>query len=243
MLTTPHLPLTVHTRSDAASDRGPRDINADAVATHTDPATGRMAFVVADGIGDHLLAARAARLAAGTAATAAAGHGAAAGLRQAQRELRTQFDQARADCVLIVAVYPPTGKEHADEVCELAWVGDCRAYRWNGRVLHQITVDHTLAEFWRLRGVTAPARMEHVVTDSVRTADEGDIGRARVGAGPGRLLLCSDGVHKKLGLAKVRELLAGGVPAGETASALVRQARLAGSADNATAIVVDRAAV
>ncbi|MEU3273327.1 protein phosphatase 2C domain-containing protein [Saccharomonospora sp. NPDC006951] len=238
MLTTPHLPQAIHTRSDAASDRGPREINADAVATHTDPRTERMAFAVADGVGDHLLAARAARLAASTAATAATRYGAAGALLKAQRELRAQFPESAADAVAVVAVFPPVGGE--DETCELAWVGDCRAYRWNGNVLHQITVDHTLAEFWRAHGVTPSPRMEHMVTDSVRTAKETDIGTARVSASAGRLLLSTDGVHKSLDLPHIKTLLADGVAAGETAKALVSTARALGSGDNATAVVVDR---
>ncbi|RBM16616.1 serine/threonine protein phosphatase [Prauserella sp. PE36] len=237
-MTTPHLPLTVHTRSDAASDRGPRDINADAVATHTDEASGRMAFVVADGVGDHLLAARAARLAASTTAAEAVHHGAVGGLLRAQRELLAQFEQPNADAVLVVAVFPPVGTD--EETVDIAWVGDCRAYRWNGRVLHQITVDHTLAEFWRRSGVEPSPRLEHMVTDSVRTAKAEDIGRARVGAGPGRLVLSSDGVHKLLDLVQLKGILADGVQAGDTASALVTAARTFGSRDNATAIVVDR---
>ncbi|GAA0512095.1 serine/threonine protein phosphatase [Saccharopolyspora subtropica] len=238
MLTTPHLALTAHARSHAASDRGPRDINADAVATHTDATTGRSAFVVADGIGDHLLAARAARLAATTTAREAVRTGALCGLRRAQKELRAHFAQAEANCVLVVAVLPPADRpgQHG----EIAWVGDCRAYWWNGRVLHQATVDHTLAEFWRGHGVVPPAGTEHIVTDSVRTARPTDIGRARIGAGPGRLLLTSDGVHKSVPLPHLKTLLAEGAHTGETAAALVTTARSLGSTDNATAVVVDQ---
>ncbi|PRX49125.1 protein phosphatase [Prauserella shujinwangii] len=238
MLTTPHLPGTMHTRSDAATDRGPRGINADATATHTDPQTGRTAFVVADGVGDHLLAARAARVAARTAATAAVRYGAAAALRRAQEELRAEFPDDKADAVLVVAVLPPGDQE--EPMYDIAWVGDCRVYRWNGRVLHQVTVDHTLAEFWRAHGLTPSPRMEHVVTDSVRTAREADIGHARIGAGAGRLLLCSDGVHKPLDLTRIKTLLAKDAPASATALALVDEARAEGSTDNATALVVDR---
>jgi PPM family protein phosphatase len=195
-----------------------------------------MAFVVADGVGDHLLAARAARLSARTAATAAVRHGAHGGLLCAQRELLRQFDQEQADAVLVVAVLPPV--DSAEEVADIAWVGDCRAYRWNGRVLHQITVDHTLAQFWRTRGVTPPPHTDHIVTDSVRTATSSDIGRAS--AGPGRLLLSTDGVHKLLDLVQIKRILADGVTAGETANALVTHATTLGSTDNATALVVDR---
>ncbi|MEU6642142.1 protein phosphatase 2C domain-containing protein [Saccharomonospora sp. NPDC046836] len=234
----PHQTLTVRTTYDTASDRGPRDLNADAVAAHTDESTGRMAFVVADGVGDQLLAARAARLVAETAAVAAARSGALNGLLQAQQELHRQFPQAEADCVLVVAVLPPAGS--TEEVGDVAWVGDCRAYRWNGRVLHQITVDHTLAEFWRLHGVTPAPRLEHLVTDSARTAKTTDIGRARIGAGPARLLLSTDGVHKSLDLVQLKDILAEPFTATRAATALVTAARTFGSRDNATAMVIDR---
>jgi protein phosphatase len=237
VLTTTHLPLNGHTTFDAADDRGPREINADAVATHTDPVTGRMAFAVADGVGDHLLAARAARLAATTAATTAVHRGARGGLMCAQAELLRQFSQQHADAVLVVAVLPAAGS--GEEVADIAWVGDCRAYRWNGHVLHQVTVDHTLAQFFLTRGVIPAPRTEHVVTDSVRTAKAADIGHARIGAGPGTLLLTTDGVHKSLDLVRIKTILEES-PTGHAAGALVTTARTLGSTDNATAVVVHR---
>jgi protein phosphatase len=236
VLTVPHLPPTVHTRSHAASDQGPRKINADAVATHTDSTTGRMAFVVADGIGDHLLAARAARLAAETAAVAAGRYGAYDGVLCAQRELLRQFDQTIADAVLVVAVLPATGTP--EKIVDIAWVGDCRAYRWNGHVLHQITTDHTVAQLWRTQGLAPFPRLEHIVTDSVRTAQPSDIGRAS--AGPGRLLLSTDGVHKALDLVRIKRILATSTAQDEAANTLITDARTLGSTDNATALVVDR---
>lgn len=235
---TTHPRPTDHTTSEASSDKGPRAVNADALATRTDTDTGRTAFAVADGIGDHLLAARAARLVARTAATSAVRLGAVRGLLRAQRELISQFEQAHADAVLVVAVYPPADGD--EEVGEIAWVGDCRAYRWNGRVLHQVTTDHTLAEFWRSQGRRPTARMEHIVTGSARTAGENDIGHARIGAGPGRLLLSSDGVHKSLELTAIKDLLAGAASPADAARSLVGAAREHGSTDNATALVVDR---
>src|SRR3954471_6425260 len=81
------------TTCESVSKRGPRTVNADAMATATDPTTGQTAFVVADGIGDHLLAARASRAAALTAARVGARRGARAGILAAQRELHRQFPQ------------------------------------------------------------------------------------------------------------------------------------------------------
>ncbi|WP_236808201.1 PP2C family protein-serine/threonine phosphatase [Amycolatopsis albispora] len=238
MMTTLQLTVGQRPMSDSVSKRGPRSINADAVATHTDAVSGRTAFVVADGVGDHLLAARAARLSARVAAETASHSGAHAGLLAAQRELRSQFDQQQADCVLIVAVLPPLDSP-AEAQADIAWVGDCRLYRWNGRVLSQLTVDHTLAEFWRSQDMVPSARMEHVVTDSVRTARESDIGRAFTPVRGGRLLLCTDGVHKTLNMVAVKELLSGAEDPHSAADQLVTTAHTLGSGDNATAVVVD----
>ncbi|WP_084655363.1 PP2C family protein-serine/threonine phosphatase [Nocardia altamirensis] len=222
---------------ESVSRRGLRSVNADAAAVTTDPVSGRTAFVVADGIGDHLSALRAARTAATIAARAGAEHGARAGILAAQRELHRELPQADADCVLVIAVLPV-----ADGQCDIAWVGDCRAYRWNGRVLHQITTDHTVAEFWRARGQTPPPRLNHLVTTSVRTVRPGDIGVAVTGASSGRLLLSTDGVHKKLDIVAVKAILAEANSAAMTADILVDSALRLGGTDNTTALVADRPA-
>lgn len=218
----------------SVSRRGPRSLNADAAASWTDRVAARTAFVVADGIGDHLPAARAARLVAATAARAGAHFGAKAGILAAQEELLRQLPEREADSVLVVAVGSTLGGRW-----DIAWVGDCRAYRWNGRVLHQITTDHTVAEYFRALGRPAAPRMSHLVTTSARTTSAADIGQAETGASEGRLLLSTDGVHKSLGMSAIKELLARTATPGVAADALVEGARSAGSTDNATALVVD----
>ncbi|MGQ4599320.1 PP2C family protein-serine/threonine phosphatase [Nocardia sp. R6R-6] len=224
-------------RWSSASRRGPRSINADAVAIETDAVTGTTAYVVADGVGDHLLAARAARTAASVAARAAVRHGARAGILASQRELRQTVPEPSADSVLVVAVLATAGG--ADGPCEVAWVGDCRAYRWNGRVLHQITTDHTVAELCRARGLVSSPRESHLVTTSARTVRPVEIGYAATGSSTGRLLLSTDGVHKPLGIATIKALLADGDTVETMANTLVDDALCAGGTDNATALVVD----
>ncbi|WP_433724104.1 PP2C family protein-serine/threonine phosphatase [Nocardia sp. CA-129566] len=219
------------------SRRGRRSLNADAYATYTDPIVGRAAFVVADGIGDNLLAARAARTAASVAARMGARGGAVAGVFAAQQELLRQFPEQQADCVLVVAVLPAAGRP--DGPCDIAWVGDTRAYRWNGRVLHQITTDHTVAEFMRAKGIAPSGRMDHLVTTSARTVRPAAIGRACTGSSRGRLLLSTDGVHKRLDMVEIKAVLAADGSAGSVAEALVDSALQAGSTDNTTALVVD----
>ncbi|MEU7628759.1 serine/threonine protein phosphatase [Nocardia sp. NPDC049220] len=231
------LPGPAEPLANWATRRGSRTINADAVAIETDTVTGSTAFVVADGVGDHLLAARAARTVASVAARVGARHGARAGILAAHQELLREVPEPSADSVLVVAVLPADGRP--DGPCEVAWVGDCRAYRWNGRVLHQITTDHTLAEMWRARGLIPPARMDNVVTTSARTTRPTDIGYAATGSSTGRLLLSTDGVHKRLGIAEIKALLADGDTAGTIANSLVDTALQGGGTDNTTALVVD----
>ncbi|WP_083911437.1 PP2C family protein-serine/threonine phosphatase [Nocardia takedensis] len=223
---------------DSISKRGLRAINADALASWTDPVGGRSAFVVADGVGDHLLAARAARAAATCAAREAAHAGAAAGIMAAQRQLLHEFPEPKADCAVVVVVVPTT--DRPDAPADIAWVGDCRAWRWNGRALHQITTDHTLAEYLRLRGRHAAPRTEHIITTTVRTVRADQIGHAATGSSNGRLLLSTDGVHKVLDIATVKALLAGGRTPQITADALVELALSSGGRDNASAFVIDR---
>ena len=203
-------------RWHAASDRGARTLNADATAVAGN------AFVVADGVGDTPEARQAAVIAARMAAGVAGRDGPVAGILAAQQAVRD------GDCVLVVAVLDGF-------TCDVAWVGDCRAYYSNGRVLQQITVDHTLAEYLRSRHADAPPKTEHVVTTSVRTVRPDRIGTTRTSVANGRLLLCSDGVHKVVPPASLRRLLDQPAAADELVAAALRL----GGRDNATALVVE----
>ncbi|WP_306359952.1 PP2C family serine/threonine-protein phosphatase [Nocardia sp. CC227C] len=227
----------VRVAGEAVSKRGRREINADAVATVTDRRVGRTAVVVADGVGDHLGAARAARIVARTAARVAVTEGARAGILAARTELERELPETGGDSVLAVAVLPADGRP--DGPCDIAWVGDCRVYRWNGRVLHQITTDHTVAEYFRLRGHEPLAGMGHLVTTSARTARPEDIGQAATGSSTGRFLLTTDGIHKPLDMTTIKSLLTHPTTPGLTADSLVETALTTGGTDNATALVVD----
>jgi len=54
-----------------------------------------------------------------------------------------------------------------------------------------------------------------------------------------RLMICSDGLTRELGDDRIRLHLAAGMPAGETASALVDAALARGGRDNITVAIVD----
>lgn len=227
MLTRPNHPIAA-TSWHAVSRRGPRRINADATAVCHDPVAGRSAFVVADGVGDSDAAAAAAALAAGVAAETAPALGPVAAVLAAQEAVLA----ADGDCVLVVAV-------PGEYSCDVAWVGDCRAYHSNGRVLEQITVDHTLAEHLRGRAQVVPPRAEHVVMTSVRTVRPDRVGSTRTGLVTGRLLLCSDGVHRYLSAHDIGGVLDQPFGPEVAARLLADRALDNGGRDNCTALVVD----
>ncbi|MEV5647038.1 serine/threonine protein phosphatase [Nocardia sp. NPDC052254] len=225
--------ITAH----SVSRRGGRSLNADAVSGYIDSAVGRSAFAVADGIGDHLLAARAARTVARVAARVAIGGSAVAGLLAAQQQLLREFPEPSADSCMVVAVGPTP--DRVDGPCDIAWVGDCRAYHWNGRVLHQVTSDHTVAEMMSARGVTVAPRMHHLVTTSARTVRPEAVGHGITGTGIGRWLLSTDGVHKTLAMTDIKRILAESDSAAVAADTLADSAIRAGATDNTTALVFD----
>jgi serine/threonine protein phosphatase PrpC len=81
--------------------------------------------------------------------------------------------------------------------------------------------------------------MEHVVTNTVRLSTPETVGQVSVVGNPGRLLLTTDGVHKRLGHDELSAILTGGSDSRATAARLVVSALHAGGTDNATALVVD----
>lgn len=231
-------------RWGSATERGPRRFNADAVAAHRDPATGWLTVAVADGIGDDPRAAHAAALCAHAAVTATAGDSVAAIVAAQQSLLAAAPGDHDGDSVLAVATphrdsSGPAGGSQWDGGWDIAWVGDCRVYYWNGRVLARITADHTVAEYYRARHLPVTPRMEHLVTTSVRTVRPSFIGHAHTPPGAGRLLLCSDGVHKTLDVGFIRAVLDQPTAPDSLTTTLVSAAHQLGGRDNATALVVD----
>jgi serine/threonine protein phosphatase PrpC len=211
-------------RWHTASAQGPRSHNADAVGAYAAAGGPGIVFALADGVGDDQEAAQAARIAAAAAARTPVHKGPVEAVLAAQRAVR---ERGRGDAVLVVAM--PSGGGY-----RIAWVGDARAYAWDGTTLRRLTTDHTLAEYFRSRHQPTTPRMEHMVTTSVRTTHPHEIGTAEVGAGG--LLLTSDGVHKPLTGSGIRAVLAQ-PEAG--AAELVAAAITRGGSDNATALYVE----
>jgi PPM family protein phosphatase len=197
-----------------ASHQGRRDVNADAVAA----AGGVVAL--ADGIGDDPTTARAALLAATAAVGVPAVAGPSAALEAAHGAVVT------GDCVLVVA--QPFGGGY-----RIGWVGDVRAYAWDGADLRRLTRDHTLAQYFRDHGGEVTPRMAHLVTTSVRTAPASRYGITETSAAS--LVLTTDGVHMTLSDEAMATILR---HASNPAEALVQAAHAAGTGDNATVVVL-----
>jgi DNA primase catalytic core len=185
-----------------AARQGRRSVQADANATSIDPATGRRAWAVADGIGDTQQAAHAASTAAQVAAQIAARSTAPAGIAAAGATLNSHGGDG--DAAIVVATAHPTGQGAR---FELAWAGNARAYTRLGEQLIQVTTDYTVAQQQRDNGRTvAPgSQLEHLLTASARG---GPVGRATIDVPPsGALLLCTAGVHHHLDPAHLRQAL------------------------------------
>lgn len=228
-------------RAATAADIGPRRWQADAAASWRDPATGNRAYALCDGIGDEAGAAAMAACAARTAARAATRRGAYGGILAARAEARAFYDGAppgQADNAVIV-VAAPMDARHGGGIT-VAWAGDARAYALDpGGQLEQLTADHTEGAAYRRPDrpawmqAIAPSR-DHVVTSSVLY---GEIGDVRVLGPLAALLLCSDGLHRRLDTTAIAAALTGATPR-TAARRLLAAARAAGLRDNTTATVV-----
>lgn len=199
------------------SRQGPRTVNADAVAMSNG------VLALADGVGDSVEAARAALAAADAAVRVPPVAGPVAAL-SAARDAITD-----GDCVMVVA-QPYAGGYH------IGWVGDVRAYAWDGVDLWQLTSDHTLAQYVRDRGGQVAPHMEHLVTTSVGTSAATEYGLASTGTA--NLLLTTDGVHKTLTHDAMTSVLR---VATDPAAALVLAALAEGTKDNTTAVMLSSA--
>lgn len=222
---------TARPTTGSASDRGRRRYNADALAVRA--RGGGLGVAVADGIGDTVAAYGAAHVAADAAARVAATGSAFDALLAARSALAGSGSKGAGDAVLVVAALRAEGGE-------LAWVGDCRAYFFDGAAVRQLTTDQTMAAAVREAGLeTPPPRWEHVVTASVRSAAVETAGRAAVPAGVGRLALVTDGVHRELSPEEIAAVLAYSHDPATAARELTDLALLAGGGDNASATVVE----
>jgi PPM family protein phosphatase len=147
----------------------------------------------------------------------------------------SQFRKMGTTLTLAYILWPRVYVVHA---------GDSRCYvRRNGH-FERVTRDHTVAQRAVEKGILTPAQAEHsplahTLWNCIGGATEGvnpDIYKATLEAGD-ELLLCTDGLTRKLTDDDVRGILAKAPTAEAAARALVDAANDAGGEDNITVVV------
>jgi serine/threonine protein phosphatase PrpC len=126
-------------------------------------------------------------------------------------------------------------------------VGDSRVYRWDGRTIEQVTVDHSaIQELLDAGEISALEALHHpyrnVVTRAIGVHDvvDADVWLLPI-TGQQTFLVCSDGLSKELADDQIAQILADHDPvaSGTTvAERLVEAALAAGGRDNVSVIVV-----
>lgn len=129
---------------------------------------------------------------------------------------------------------------------EIAWVGDSRAYLWDGS-LSRLTRDHSLVQRLLDEGALTPEEARNhpngsVITQALGALELADVKvdtvRGRLYAGQ-KLLLCSDGLTSELEDDEIAAYLGQGGQAQDMAERLVEAANQHGGRDNTTVIIVD----
>lgn len=133
-----------------------------------------------------------------------------------------------------------------DDDYEIAWVGDSRAYLWDGLQLKQITRDHSYVQHLVEEGIISeseavihPAR--HAVTQALG-AEELEGVNVEVTSGVlkknEKILLCSDGLTNEVDDEGIASILLKEQLSQAAVDMLVYQAKKNGGSDNITVILV-----
>src|SRR5436190_24052566 len=133
-----------------------------------------------------------------------------------------------------------------DNRFELGWVGDSRAYLWNGQ-LRQLSSDHSYVQELIDQGAISPEQARthphrNVVTQALGVTDPQSL-RVETVSGtlkPGmQILLCSDGLTEEVEDEQISRVLSrGDLTAQECVDHLILAALDGGGSDNVTVIVV-----
>lgn len=132
-----------------------------------------------------------------------------------------------------------------EDACEIAWVGDSRAYLFNGG-LTQLSRDHSYVNDLVQQGTISAEEARHhphrnVITQAlgVTMPDDLAVETTRIKLEPGMLLLlCSDGLTEEVEDAEISRILEGSKDLEMCSKALVKMALANGGSDNITLILL-----
>ncbi|MDO8863508.1 protein phosphatase 2C domain-containing protein [Haliea sp. E1-2-M8] len=222
-----------------ATDVGRREHNEDAF--FVDDALGLM--VVADGVGGHQAGEVASLVTCEVLARDVHGIGDLEGaIRSANLEVRDAVAAGRGKAGMATTV---VAAQFDGPRYELAWVGDSRAYLWDGQ-LKLLTRDHSYVEALLEKGQITFAEARHhprknVIVQAIGLQDEDKL---RVGSNRGQLqaddilVLCSDGLSDVIDCDRLAAILAQDQPLEQRCQQLVQTAVSNGGRDNVTVVLV-----
>lgn len=127
---------------------------------------------------------------------------------------------------------------------KLVHVGNTRIYAMQGHYLKQLTSDHTVYNWLKSLGRTeeAEACNKNEITSCFGGGDEKLLEKLQIlPVNPVRiLLLTSDGIHEYVGIDDLENILNSDIPDDEKCGAIMEAARIAGSTDDMTAVLICR---
>lgn len=133
-----------------------------------------------------------------------------------------------------------------EDVYEIVWVGDSRAYLWDGARLKQITRDHSYVQHLVKEGIISEAEAavhpsRHAVTQALG-AEELEALDVETVSGILRkneqILLCSDGLTSEVDNERISGILLMAHSPQTAVDMLINEARANGGSDNITVILV-----
>src|SRR6056297_2320032 len=133
-----------------------------------------------------------------------------------------------------------------DHTCDISWVGDCRAYLWDGMELRQLTKDHSYVQHLVDTGVIPAVESDKhpyqdILIQALGASDMNDVAVDEIVEDLYRgeqILLCSDGLTKELDETAIAEILSRETDEQATAEALISAALESGGSDNVTVMLV-----
>ena len=235
-------------RIGTAQRGGTREVCCDALAVYRFPVADLVATCVVDGIGSSAQIAGVMGTAAEVAARIGARRGVYAGLAAAGELVSRPSMKGRhfvgpddADGAAVLALVRP------GDITSVSWLGDCRAWGWDGSALTQWTTDQVMGQWVRIHGGVPVEVAEHHddwLRTSLATASAATIRQVEIPAGV-MVVLTSDGIHKPLPAKEIEDLVrtyADDPQALADALAVAPQPDDSGYRDDATAVVVAAAA-
>lgn len=132
---------------------------------------------------------------------------------------------------------------------EIAWVGDCRAYMWDGTSLKQLTRDHSYVQHLVDSGVISSGESsrhpyQDVLMQALGAADVNTVNVETITHGfhqNEQILLCSDGLTKELTDDDIADVLARELGEQEKVDYLIQGALKNGGRDNISVVLVSAA--